>query len=195
MTLYITPERDEAVERLAAGTAGTTEPWTIETLRRDAGSDADLLFPGGIVELIEAWADLADRRMIERAAGDEIHAILGLGKRVRSVIMLRLDAASPNRAQVRRALAQLALPGNAPTAARMTARTVDAIWRATGDDAVGVSWYTKRASLAALYGATLLYWVAAERSPDDLLAFIDRRLADLGRLGRVRRRLFKPRAA
>ncbi len=195
MTLYVTSERDEALERLAAGTAGTTEPWTIETLRRDAGPDADLLFPGGIIELVEAWADLADRRMIELAARDEIHAIPSLSKRVRTVIMLRLDAAFPNRVQVRRALAQLALPGNAPTAARMTARTVDAIWRATGDDAVGISWYTKRASLAAIYGATLLYWVAADRSHDDMLAFIDRRLAGLGRLGRARRRLFKPRAA
>ncbi len=195
MSLYVTPERDEAIELLAAATAGTREPWTMDALRRAADPDADLLFPGGLVELVEAWADLADRRMIEAAAQAGVDSVPSLTGRVRAAIMLRLDAAEPNRAQVRRALAQLALPGNASIAARMTARTVDAIWRAAGDSAAGLSWYTKRATLAGVYGATLLWWVAAERSREDTLAFIDRRLAGVARLGRLRRRPSNPRAA
>ena len=188
MSLYVTPERDEALDRLIAATAGTTEPWTIEALRREAGTDADLLFPGGVPELIEAWAALADRRMIQAAVAADVASTKSLTARVKAVIMLRLDAAGPNRDQVRRSLAQLAMPGNAPTAVRMTARTADAIWRAAGDTATGFSWYSKRAILAGIYAATLLYWVAEERSPEDLLAFIDRRLAGAARLGRVRPR-------
>ena len=187
MTLYATPQCDEAIDKLAAGTAGTNEPWTIQGLRRDAGPDADLLFPGGIVQVIEAWADLADRRMVAAAAAD-VASTMSLTARVKSVIILRLQAAEPNRQQVRRALAQLAVPGNAATAARMTARTVDAIWRAAGDHATGFSWYSKRAILAAVYGATLLYWVGAERSPDDMRAFVDRRLQNVALIGRLRRR-------
>ena len=184
MTIYRSEERDEAIDRLVAGTADTDESWSIETLRRDAGPDADLLFPGGVVELIEAWADLADRRMLDAAVAADIAATRSLTARVRAVVMLRLDAAEPNRHQVRRSLAQLALPANALTAARMTARTVDSIWLAAGDHATGFSWYSKRAILAAIYGATLLYWVTPGRSRDDVTAFLDRRLADLGRFRR-----------
>ena len=187
MIIYRSEERDEAIDRLVAGTADTDEAWSIETLRRDAGPDADLLFPGGVVELIEAWADLADRRMLDAAITADIAATRSLTARVRAVIMLRLDAAEPNRTQVRRSLAQLALPTNAVTAARMTARTVDSIWLAAGDHATGFSWYSKRAVLAAAYAATLLYWVAPDRARDDVAAFLDRRLADIARISRRRR--------
>jgi ubiquinone biosynthesis protein COQ9 len=186
MSIYRSEERDEAIDHLVAATAGTTEAWTIEALRRDAGPDADLLFPGGPTELIEAWADLADRRMLAASVAADIASTRSLTARVRAIVMIRLDAAEPNRDQVRRALAQLALPANAPTAARITARTVDAIWQAAGDQATGFSWYSKRAILAAIYGATLLYWVTPGRSRDDVQAFLDRRLADLARLARRR---------
>jgi ubiquinone biosynthesis protein COQ9 len=190
MTLYVTDERDEAIDRLVRATAHTADPWTIEALRTHAGPDADLLFPGGLVELIEAWADLADRRMIDQADPSEP----SLTARVRDVILRRLEDTEPNREQVRRALALLALPQNVPTSARMTARTVDAIWLAAGDDATGLAWYTKRAILAAVYGASLLYWVAAPRSRDEMEEFVRRRLEGAARLGRFRRRLSPGRA-
>ena len=189
MTLYVTPERDEALDKLLAGLAGTGEGLSIEALRREAGPDADLLFPGGVLDLIEAWTDLADRRTIEAAAEAGLPAVPSLTLRVKRVILLRLDAVEPNRAQIRRALALLALPVNAPLTARMTARTTDALWRAVGDEATGLAWYTKRATLAGIYAATLLYWIAEPRTPDDTEAFIARRLAGAARLGRLRRRL------
>ncbi len=39
------------------------------------------------------------------------------------------------------------------------ARTVDAIWHAAGDRSADWSWYSKRAILAGVYGATLLFWL------------------------------------
>jgi ubiquinone biosynthesis protein COQ9 len=75
-------------------------------------------------------------------------------------------------------------------AAACTARTVDAIWRSAGDRSADFSWYTKRAILAAVYGATLLYWLR-DSSEDDAatLGFLDRRLAGVGRIGSARRRV------
>ena len=75
-------------------------------------------------------------------------------------------------------------------AARCTARTVDAIWHAAGDEAADFSWYTKRATLGAIYGATLFYWLRDDSEDDaPTLAFLDRRLAGLGRFGKLRGRL------
>jgi ubiquinone biosynthesis protein COQ9 len=79
-------------------------------------------------------------------------------------------------------------PANAAHGARCTAHTVDAIWHAAGDGSADFSWYTKRAILAGVYCATMLYWLNGDTGIDDTLAFLDRRLGDVARLGRWRSR-------
>jgi ubiquinone biosynthesis protein COQ9 len=179
-------ERDAALEALLP--LVPERGWTVAALRQAAGEDADLLFPGGAVEMAEAWADLADRRMEAGAAALGLDA-LRVPARVRAVIALRLVQSRPHKAAVRRALAVLARPGAKAAAARALARTVDAVWFAAGDQSADFSWYTKRAILAGVYGSTLLRWFT-DSSEDDgpTLAFLDRRLADVGRIGKTRRR-------
>ena len=102
----------------------------------------------------------------------------------------RLEIVEPWREAVRRALTVLALPPNAPLALRLVYATVDAIWYAAGDAATDFSFYTKRLSLAVIYGATVLYWLE-DRSEGfaDTQAFVERRLAAAARVGRARRDL------
>ncbi len=112
-----------------------------------------------------------------------------MSQRVRAIVALRLEQSRPHRDAVRRALSVLAWPGRAGAAAAITARTVDAIWHAAGDRSADVSWYTKRAILAGVYGTTLLVWLRDSSNDDaDTLAFLDRRLAGVAKLGRLRRR-------
>jgi ubiquinone biosynthesis protein COQ9 len=169
--------------------------WTRSALRgalTDLGmepADAELLFPGGAAELVEAFIDLADRQMAETEA-DAGFAALRTSQKVRTLLADRLARLRPHREAVRRALAVLAQPRHAPLAARCTARTVDAVWHAAGDRAADFSWYTKRATLAAVYAATLLFWLR-DTGEDDAatLAFLDRRLGGVARVGRLRRRV------
>ena len=180
------PERDAALDALLP--LVPARGWTVAALREAAGEDADLLFPGGAVEMAEAWADLADQRM---EAGAALLGLEGrLPDRIRAVIALRLAQNRPHKDAVRRALAVLARPGAKAAAARATVRTVSAIWYAAGDQSADFSWYTKRAILAGVYGSTLLRWLV-DSSEDDgpTLAFLDRRLADVARIGGARRRL------
>jgi ubiquinone biosynthesis protein COQ9 len=166
--------------------------WTKRALRagvRDAGlpaDEADLLFPLGSLDMIETFCDLADRRMEEAA---QLLTETKLSARVRAVIALRLQQNRPYKEAIRRGLAVLALPHNARAAAGCTARTVDAIWHAAGDRSANFSWYTKRAILMAVYSATVLFWLRDTSDDDvDTLAFLDRRLAGVGRIGRLRGR-------
>jgi ubiquinone biosynthesis protein COQ9 len=150
--------------------------------------DAALLFPGGAADMIEAFCDWTDRRMTAGAAA--LDPEMRLHQRVRAVIALRLDQNRSHKEAVRRALALLVLPGNARLAAACMARTVDAIWHAAGDQSADFSWYTKRAILAAVYGATLLYWLRDTTEYNTAtLAFLDRRLAGVGHIGSLRRRV------
>ncbi len=179
------PERDAAI--LALLPSVSFDGWTVAALRAAAGPDADLLFPGGVTDMIDAYVDLGDRQMEAGAAALGLSS-LRLPTRVRAVIALRLEQQRPYRDAIRRALSILALPGNAGLAVRITARTVDAIWHAAGDTSADFSWYTKRAILAGVYGVTLLYWLRDYSIDDeDTLAFLDRRLAGVGRIGKARR--------
>jgi ubiquinone biosynthesis protein COQ9 len=152
--------------------------------------EAFALFPGGAGDLVEAFARWADGQMLDRLEAAPPPEGQGLGERVASSIAIRLEILEPWREAVRRSLAVLAMPQNAWLGLRLSYRTADAIWYAVGDAATDFSFYTKRASLAALNAAAILYWLE-DKSPgfDDTRAFIDRRLADLAGIGRARRRL------
>jgi ubiquinone biosynthesis protein COQ9 len=186
------PERDAAIAAMLAHVP--FDGWTVRALRMGLGDigappdEAELLFPGGAPDMIEAFCDWADRGM-EAEAGTLDAAAMRTHERVRAVIALRLARHRPHREAIRRALALLALPSHARLAVACSARTVDAIWHAAGDRSADFSWYTKRAILAGVYGATLLYWLR-DGGEDDAatLAFLDRRLAGVGRMGGVRRR-------
>ncbi len=185
------PERDAAIEAMLPHVP--FDGWTMRALRMglaDAGmpvDDAELLFPGGAADMVDTFCDLADRWMEQDAA---TLAETRLTARVRGVIALRFERNRPHREAIRRALAVLALPMNARVAAACSARTVDSIWYAAGDESADFSWYTKRAILTGVYGTTLLYWLR-DGSEDgaDTLAFLDRRLAGVGRIGKLRGRL------
>jgi ubiquinone biosynthesis protein COQ9 len=172
--------------------------WTPDVLRQaavEAGFDpvtALRVFPGGPVEAVAAWVTLADRRMIA-AYESQNPAALKMRERIASAIRLRLEALAGQREAVRRALGLLALPHNAPIAAATLWRTVNAIWYAAGDTATDFNYYTKRALLAGVYSATVLYWLD-DKSENfaQTWDFLDRRIADVMRvpqaLGALRQR-------
>jgi ubiquinone biosynthesis protein COQ9 len=151
--------------------------------------EALALFAGGAADLVAGFSRWADRRTLDRFEALPLDG-LGTAQRIALAIGMRLDLLEPWREAVRRALAVLALPQNAPLAARLLYETIDAIWYAAGDEATDFSFYTKRATLAAITAATLLYWLD-DRSPGaaDTRAFLERRLAGAARFGAARHRL------
>ncbi len=184
-------ERDRAIEAMLEHVA--FDGWTKRALKAGVQAvgmpayEADLLFPLGVGDMIATFCDLADRRMAAAATGIDATRF---STRVHAVIALRLRQNRPHKEAIRRALAVLALPAHARTSAAILARTVDAILHAAGDRSADFSWYTKRALLAAIYSATILFWLR-DTSDDDAatLAFLDRRLSGLGRVRKLRQRL------
>ena len=154
----------------------------------DAGVEQNLvsaLFPRGAIDAIALHSRLADTEMVAafRAlpeAPQKIHLA------IRALVLLRLELANHNKDAVRRALTMLALPAHAKLSAELLYETVDAMWRAAGNTDTGFSFYTRRATLAAVYSATLLAWLA-DNSGDmgKTVAFLDRRLANLAAMPRA----------
>ncbi len=78
----------------------------------------------------------------------------------------------------------MAQPSHVPTAISELSSLADEIWYLSGDTSVDTSWYTKRASLSAIYSATELY-MTTDKSPQfiETREFLDRRFSDAQVLG------------
>lgn len=184
-TYLVGMTQEDAIERLLP--LVPEMGWTSLALARAAGDPAaaEALFPRGPRDAVVAWSRMADEKMAE-AAGDLSE--LRVSARIRRVIEVRLEQAWPHKEALRSAFGLLALPWNVPLAARITADTVSAMWYAAGDSSADFSWYTRRASLAAVYAATLAFWMRdASADLTVTMAFLDRRLTDLHRLQRPRK--------
>lgn len=185
------PERDAVLDALLQQVP--FDGWTTKALRQAllaAGLNADdapLMFPGGTGEMIAAFCALADERMAAAADAADL-AAYRVPARVKAILAIRFEQNRGNKEAISRAVAWLALPVNAPLAVKITASTVDAVWHAAGDQSADFSWYTKRGILAGVYASTLLFWLRDHSDEDEAtLSFLDRRLADVGKIGGARR--------
>lgn len=148
---------------------------------RDAGVEwalARAVAPRGAVDLALAYHARGDAEMLRRLAAVDL-----AGMRIRDRITLALRTRMEvieDRELVRRASTLFALPHHAADGARCVWASCDAIWTAIGDRSEDVNWYTKRATLAAVYSALLLYWLGDD-SPGHRASweFLDRRIDDV----------------
>ena len=78
----------------------------------------------------------------------------------------------------------MALPSHVSPSLAELARLADEIWHLAGDKSVDFSWYTKRATLSAVYSSAELYMTTDKSAAfADTEHFVDRRLEDLQTLG------------
>ncbi|AGH49617.1 rpsU-divergently transcribed protein [Sphingomonas sp. MM-1] len=150
---------------------------------------AALAFRGGAVAMIDAWFAYVDRTMAERLPGKTL-AAMKIRERISALVTTRLELVDPDREALRRALSILARPAHAAHGAKLGWRAADAMWRAAGDTATDFAYYTKRATLAAVYGATLLAFLDDE-SEDfaDTRAFLARRIDNVMRFEKLKAQL------
>ena len=182
--------RDRLADAVAAN--AVFEGWTgtaIAAASRGLGlpeGEAGRLFPAGPLGVLEYLAGRSDRRMVEdlEAAGV---AGMKVRERIRFAVRLRLEKHSDEKEAARRALSLLAMPLNAGLALKILYRTVDAMWYAAGDQSVDFNFYTKRATLAGVYSATVLFWLN-DRSEGSAATweFLDRRLDDVMKIEKLK---------
>ena len=81
----------------------------------------------------------------------------------------------------------MAQPTYVPSSVSELAQLADDIWYLAGDTSVDPSWYTKRASLSAIYVSAELFMTNDHSGPGfpDTKAFLRRRFDEVGDLGSV----------
>ncbi len=164
-------------------------PRALETAASQAGVDADIAriaFPGGAVEMIDAWFAHVDALMAG-ALPPEVLATMKVREKITALVEARLAAVADQRESLRRALAILAMPQNIAHAAKLGWRSVDLIWRAAGDTATDYNHYTKRGILMAVYTATITVFLDDESEGwADTKAFLARRIGGIMRFEKAK---------
>ncbi len=179
------PGQDRRSELLAAMLAHVPfDGWSDVSFRaalEDTGlseAEARAVAPRGALDLAAEFHRRGDAAMLARMAATDL-AAMKVRERVTFAVRARIEAIG-DREAVRRGTTLFALPQNAAVGAGLIWGTADAIWTALGDPSDDLNWYTKRAILAGVYSATVLYWLgddSADHRPT--WAFLDRRIADV----------------
>ena len=147
----------------------------------DTGIDPALaraVCPRGAVDLALAFHARGDADMARRLDAADLEATR-FRDRIATGVRFRLVAVA-DRELVRRGTTLFSLPQYAPDGARAIWDTCDLIWTTLGDNSEDYNWYTKRATLAAVYSSTLLYWLGDESENHTATwDFLDRRIGNV----------------
>lgn len=146
---------------------------------------ARAICPRGAVDLAVAYHKRGDDMMIARMKSEDMDQMKFRDK-IAAMVRFRLEAVN-DKETVRRGTTLFALPQYAADGAKLVWGTCDAIWTALGDTSDDVNWYTKRATLSAVYSSTVLYWLGD--TSDDHSAtweFLDRRIENVMQIEKVK---------
>lgn len=145
-------------------------------------------FPQGGAGLAAAYHRRADAQLREWLS--EVPPEGRFRDRIADAVWYRLTLVQPE--LVRAGAATLALPGNAPLGTRLVWETADAIWSGLGDSSDDANWYSKRATLSAVIGTTVLFWLGdGSDQQAETRAFLDRRIDGVMRFEKTKASLRK----
>ncbi|MEC7764774.1 MAG: COQ9 family protein [Pseudomonadota bacterium] len=148
---------------------------------------AHTLFPRGAVDMAFAYHKRGDRQMVEALGAMDLTA-LKFREKVTAAVRKRLEVA--DKELVRRGMALFALPQHAADGSKALWGTSSLIWDTLGDTSRDVNWYTKRATLSAVYSSTVLYWLGDDSEGQEATwAFLDRRIENVMQFEKVKGKL------
>jgi ubiquinone biosynthesis protein COQ9 len=172
---------------LAVGENAVFDGWTKAAVDAAAGQlgidpiQARLAMPKAQAGMIDVYIQEVDRALEAYFTPERLSG-LKIREKIRTLVWRRLEIMGPAREAVRRALAIFAMPQNVPLAIRVGWRSADLMWRIAGDTSTDFNHYTKRMTLGAVYGSTLLVWLDDQSEGwMETAAFLDRRIDDVMR--------------
>jgi ubiquinone biosynthesis protein COQ9 len=163
--------------------------WSMDSIAKaaaDLGYDGLTIkaaFPAGIVDVLDAFADWADRKMLDTLGNSED---MRVRDRVRHALINRFELLSPHKEAVKASLKFWLNPLRKPRAAKITWRTADVIWDWAGDTSTDYNRYTKRGLLSGIIASATLVWINDDTfDMSKTNSFIDGRIENVMQLGQI----------
>jgi len=175
--------------------------WTKKALEAGAASEglpavSHGMFPRGGAELVNFFYRHSNQELA-KALAKQIEEAEKLGEEkpktrpfIRNAIEMRLRMILPYIDTWPQAMGIQTLPQNAPESWSNLMNLSDEIWYHAGDRSTDFNWYTKRASVAAVYKASEIFMLQdGSEDKQETFAFVDRRLDDVQALGKCKGQL------
>ncbi|WP_432448720.1 COQ9 family protein [Aliiroseovarius marinus] len=164
--------------------------WSEATLTA-AAQDCDMteaqaraIFPRGALDLALAYHRWGDGQMVDRLNAADLDE-MRFRDRIAAGVRYRLEVA--DKELVRKGMAFFALPQNAGDGAAALWTTCGLIWETLGDSSTDLNWYTKRATLSAVYSSVVLFWLGDDSEGNEATwAFLDRRIDDVMQIEKIK---------
>ncbi len=181
--------RDKIIE--SAAVIAAERGWTRAVLSeaaKESGYEpvmAEAVFPGGVIDAVNHFADYADRGMLRLLEDVDVNA-LRIRDRIRKALVTRMIFLEPHKDAARQAAGLWAMPPRGVHAAKAVWRTADRIWSWAGDTSTDYNYYTKRGLLSGIISSSMLIWLNDE-DPEmrKTSAFVDRRIENVMQIGKT----------
>ncbi len=162
--LKIAAERGwtEGAMRAAADEAGLSQ------------GEVELACPGGVGDLLEALAVRAANAAEERMAAADVKE-MKIRDKVAAGVRAYIAFLDPHKPAMKRAAGS---PFNLFAGPTALWKAADAIWVGLGDKSTDFNWYTKRMTLSAVIGSTLLAWLGTDDEAE-VHEFLDHRIENV----------------
>lgn len=172
--------------------------WTWDVLTNaaeKAGYGADMataVFPDKVMDALRHFSEWADSEMLAALNGVDIEE-LRVRDRVRLAVQKRLEILEAHKEAVRAASVYWLVPTRKIEAGKQVWKTADVIWNWAGDSATDYNHYTKRGLLSGVITSTTMAWLNdTSENHQETLAFLDRRIDNALRVGKVGGKILKP---
>ena len=141
--------------------------------------DIHLLFPHGLIELVELYYKLYNDKMMEHLLETDL-TNLKIREKIIYAVKTRLNLVTPYKNAEKHLLSFLKKPHYPVKKTTFLWSIADAIWHSIGDTSVDFNFYTKRLTLSGVYAATHYYWTG-DTSEDHFNSwmFLERRIENI----------------
>lgn len=165
--------------------------WSMDTITKaakDCGYDTvtiKAIFPGGLVDVMDALADKADRDMLTALAELDT-ADMRTRDKVRTALVTRFIGLGDDKEAVKQSFKFWFNPIRKPRLAKLIWRTADRIWDWAGDTSTDYNRYTKRTLLSGIIGPAMLIWINDNDTEiEKTTRFIDKRIENIMQFGKI----------
>lgn len=143
-----------------------------------------LACPNGASDLLDALAVRAAEAAGKRLAEPDI-AALKIREKVAEGVRAYLAALEPAKPALKRASGS---PLNLLSGPKAAWSAADAIWAGLGDTSTDFNWYTKRMTLSAVVGSTLVAWIGTD-DPAEVEEFLAHRIENVMQFEKTKRQV------
>ncbi|WP_341763737.1 COQ9 family protein [Candidatus Tisiphia endosymbiont of Beris chalybata] len=115
-----------------------------------------IIFPNGIIEIIDFLENQYDQKMLKLLAEHEVP--IKIKDRIALALKIRIKNYVPKLVHLKNSI-YYARPTNTISAIKIALRTCNLIWRYAGDRSTDHNYYTKRSLLLGVYVTSIIYYL------------------------------------